>query len=117
MFVNDIPDLFKINHACDPVKLGNTDLNSLLYADDLVLLSESQTGLQECLSKLEIYTKKWKLKINRRKCKVLLFGTPIQRRAYLTSAWLYEENPLYRTGGASIDTLELLFTFPEISNG
>ena len=38
MFVNDIPDLFKINHACDPVKLGNTGLNSLLYADDLVLI-------------------------------------------------------------------------------
>ena len=93
MFVNDIPDLF--NQACNPVKRGYTDLNSLLYTliYDLVLLSKSQTGLQECLSKLEIYTKKWKLKINRKKGEVLLFRTPTQRRAYLTSDWLYEENP------------------------
>jgi hypothetical protein len=93
MFVNDIPDLF--NQACNPVKHGYTDLNSVLYTliYDLVLLSKSQTGLQECLSKLEIYTKKWKLKINRKKGEVLLFRTPTQRRAYLTSDWLYEENP------------------------
>jgi hypothetical protein len=29
----------------------------------------------------------------------------------------YTKKIPYRTGGASIDTLELLFTFPEISNG
>jgi hypothetical protein len=62
MFINGIPDLF--NSSCDPVQLGKTDLNCLLYADDLILLSESKTGLQNCLTKLESFTKQWKLKIN-----------------------------------------------------
>ena len=68
IFVNDIPSLF-IN-SCNPVKLGDTDLTGcLLYADDLVLLSESQVGLQKCLTKLQWYTKRWKLNINYKKIK------------------------------------------------
>jgi hypothetical protein len=47
---------------CDPVTLGDTKLSCLLYADDLVILSESESGLQCCIHKLEVYTRKWKLK-------------------------------------------------------
>lgn len=88
MFINDIPNLF--NSSCAPVKLGKTELNCLLYADDLVLLSESKSGLQNCLTKLGSYTKKWKLNINLKKSKVLLFGTPTQRHAHLSSNWSFE---------------------------
>ena len=59
------------------------DLSCLLYADDLILLSESKAGLQKCLSKLGIYAKKWKLNINKKKSKILVFGTANQRRSYL----------------------------------
>ena len=62
IFLNDVPNLF--DDSCDPVRLGNTNLNCLLYADDLVLLSESQKGLQSCLTKLEKYTNRRKLNIN-----------------------------------------------------
>jgi hypothetical protein len=47
MFINGKPDLF--NSSCDPVKLGKTDLNCLLYADDLVLLSESKMDYKTAL--------------------------------------------------------------------
>ena len=67
IFINDVPNLF--DDSCDPVKLGNTNLNCLLYADDLVLLSESQKGLQSCLTKLERYTNRWKLNINTKNSK------------------------------------------------
>lgn len=50
--INDIPNLF--NDSRDPVRLDNKNLNCFLYADDLVLLSESQKGLQHCLMKLEM---------------------------------------------------------------
>ena len=76
IFINDVPNLF--DDSCDPVRLGNTNLNCLLYADDLVLLSESQKGLQSCLTKLERYTNRWKLNINKKKSKILLIGTPAQ---------------------------------------
>ena len=68
IFINDASNLF--DDSCDPVKLGNTNLNCLLYADDLVLLSESQKGLQSCLTKLERYTNRWKLNINKKKSRV-----------------------------------------------
>ena len=38
IFINDIPNLF--NQSCDPVRLDNTDLSCLLYADDLILLNK-----------------------------------------------------------------------------
>ena len=54
LFINDVPNLF--DDSCAPVSLGNTNLNCLLNADDLVLLSESQKGLQYFLMKLERYS-------------------------------------------------------------
>ena len=36
--------------------------NSLLYADDLVILSRSKTGLQTCLNRLSSYCNSWMLK-------------------------------------------------------
>jgi hypothetical protein len=44
-----------------------------MYADDLVLLSESPGGLQRCLDKLYKYTEKWKLKLNIKKTKIMIF--------------------------------------------
>ena len=92
IFINDMPNLF--NQSCDPVRLDNTDLSCLLYADDLILLSESKAGLQKCLSKLEIYAKKWILNINKKKSKILVFGTANQRRTYLLTKWYYENEAL-----------------------
>ena len=89
---NDVPNLF--DDSCDPVRLGNTNLNCLLYADDLVLLSESQKGLQSCLTKLEMYTNRWKLNINKKKYKIFLIGTPAQRRTYATTNWVFDSNVL-----------------------
>ena len=36
---------------CDPIKLHVENFHCLLYADDLVLISESERGLQSCLGK------------------------------------------------------------------
>ena len=71
LFVNDIPGIF--DKKCDPVKLGNTYLQCLMYADDIVILSESREGLQRCMTKLERYTEKWDMKLNKKKTKVLIF--------------------------------------------
>ena len=39
LYLNDIVDAFNTG-VCDPVKLGSTNFNCLLYADDIILLSE-----------------------------------------------------------------------------
>ena len=71
LFINDIPDLF--DGTCSPVQLNNTKINCLMYADDLVILSETSTGLQNCLDKLHNYTLKWDLQLNIKKTKVMIF--------------------------------------------
>ena len=44
-----------------------------MYADDLILLSETKDGLQSCLNKLKEYSLKWNLKINLKKTQVIIF--------------------------------------------
>ena len=72
LFINDLPKIFYAK--CCPVLLNETLLNCLLYADDLILISETSTGLQNCLDKLSKYCKKWGLEINMKKTKVVVFN-------------------------------------------
>ena len=66
------------NSLSDPFVLPNgAKLRSLLYADDLVILSKSRTGLQTCLIKLSSYCNSWMLSINTKKTKDMIF----QKRA------------------------------------
>lgn len=57
LFINDIPNIF--NKTCKPINIGESDINCLMYADDLVLMSESKEGMEKCLENLSLYTKKW----------------------------------------------------------
>ena len=69
---------FKILYHADPIILPNgTKLNSLLYADDLIILSRSKVGLQNCLSTLYSFSSSWMLDINSKKTKIMIF----QKRA------------------------------------
>ena len=54
--------------------MGECKINCLLYADDLILLSESEHGLQRCLHKLSCYAKKWQMRINIKKTKAIIFN-------------------------------------------
>lgn len=73
LFVNELPLSFNQNET-DPFTLPNgTKLNSLFYADDLVILSKSKRGLEKCLKTLEGFNAKWLLDINYKKTKVLVF--------------------------------------------
>ena len=49
-------------------------LFTLLYADDTVLMAESPEELQNCLNAFALYCRKWKLKINTEKTKIVIFG-------------------------------------------
>ena len=49
-------------------------MNSLQFAEDLVLMSQSALGLQNALHQLENYCSRWNLAINTDKTKVLIFN-------------------------------------------
>ena len=63
------------NINADPVVVGDVSLNALLYADDIVLLSDSKEGLQNCLNTLSNYCSFWKLQVNTEKSKVMVFNS------------------------------------------
>ena len=46
----------------------------LSYADDTLLLAESEHGLHCCLDLFNEYCRAWKLKINHSRSKVVIFG-------------------------------------------
>ena len=55
-----------------PGKLNNISINCLLYADDLVFISESATGLQRCLNDLNSFCDEWHMKNNLTKTKCMV---------------------------------------------
>ena len=73
LFINDIPAYF--DSSCDPVKLTQWYINCLLYADDLILVSNSAEGLQNCMDKLSTFYNDWEMNINLDKTKTLVFSS------------------------------------------
>ena len=73
LFLNELPQLLECPEV-DPFLLPNgTKLSCLLYADDLVLLSHSQQGLQTALNKLSAFCHTWKMNVNLSKTKLIIF--------------------------------------------
>lgn len=72
LFIGDLPDCF--DNECMPAKLVKESVNCLMFADDVVLISETKEGLQNALDRLDIYSKKWKLTVNTEKTKVMIFS-------------------------------------------
>jgi hypothetical protein len=65
IFIDDIKDYFD-EKLTDPVFLNDVSINHLLYADDLVIMSQSPEGLQHCLDALLKFCNEWKLDLNTR---------------------------------------------------
>ena len=84
IFIDDIESIFTEN--CDLVSLSDKVLNHLLYADDLILVSRSPEGLQNCLNLLDEYCQSWDLNVNIAKSKTMIFhstGRMIQNHTFL----------------------------------
>ena len=49
IFMNDLLDIF--DEECDGASLENFKINCLMYADDVIIISESEKGLKRCFKK------------------------------------------------------------------
>ena len=79
-FLYDMTGYLNRNYG---VGIGNINVNYLLFADDLVLLSESPSGLQNLINGVEKFCSQWHMLVNLTKTKVVLFNNrfvPIQNR-------------------------------------
>ena len=63
----------------------------MLYADNLVVLSETSSSLQNCLDRLQEYYDKCRLTVNIKKSKTMAVESPIIINSLKLSAELNEE--------------------------
>jgi len=73
LYISDLADELNTGDFDAPL-LNTSEVSSLFYADDLVLLSTSQNGLQNAIDKLGLYCNKWKLSVNINKTKIIVFN-------------------------------------------
>ena len=79
MFVNDIEEEF-ISKGCKYIELNDEQIDNflklliLMYADDTIILADSETNMQTALRALQQYCDKWKLEINCSKTKISIFS-------------------------------------------
>lgn len=75
LYINELSLQLDQTSRSDPIYLTNSrKLTSLLYADDLVLLSKSKVGLQNCLNTVVAFCEKWQMSVNEKKTKVMIFS-------------------------------------------
>ena len=72
LFMNDIFEAVK-NDSFITLD-GQTKIDALMYADDLIILASSPEELQKSLDGLSAYCEKWKLNVNVKKTKCLTFS-------------------------------------------
>lgn len=102
---------------CDPVTLNDTDFfSALAYADDiillLVLLSKSKQGLQRALDTVERYCEEWRLKINHKKTKTVVFsrGNQMIKAAFTINGVALENVKEFKYLGITVHKKNCNFT-------
>ena len=71
IFINDL--IVELNILKKGVDIHGDNVAALLYADDLVIIAESEKDLQDMLHKLNEWCIKWSMQINPGKSKAMHF--------------------------------------------
>ena len=74
IFINDLIE--RLERAGVGVKVGGSWVGALYYADDLVLVANTDADMQGMLDILDDYSREWKFQVSAGKTKVLRFGKP-----------------------------------------
>ncbi|XP_055911410.1 uncharacterized protein LOC129945575 [Eupeodes corollae] len=86
IFINDITDEVR-----GGITVEGLTVPALMYADDIVLFSETVDGMQLMINRLEIYCNRWNLEVNLQKSKMMIF------RVYLNAVTSFEEDIILRS--------------------
>jgi hypothetical protein len=80
IYQNDLHEIF--DGDSDPVNMDDYSFNSVSWADDLVLVSRSFDGLQNCMNKLYSYCNKWGIVLNVDKSKYMVMSSGTVKKYY-----------------------------------
>ena len=72
LFIDKLPAIF--DESCDPVSIESESLSSLLWADDLLIMSRSAKGLQNAINKTWVFYDSIDLQMNENKTKIMIFN-------------------------------------------
>ena len=72
LYIDDVINIF--DDKCEPITFQGKEISHFLYADDLVILSSSENGLQTGLDKLQAFSVKKHLTISIDKSKTIIFN-------------------------------------------
>ena len=84
LYINDLPT--KLSQPS-----SNTDINILLYADDLAILANSREELQNKLNLLYVYCKDRSLKVNVNKNTIMVFNARKDTIPFMYNDFMLEE--------------------------
>ena len=88
LFVEDLSSYLDNSKG---VTIGDRKIDHLFFADDLFLLSETNTGLQSLINSLEIFCSQWHMVVNLTKTKVMVFHKKIYKGTWyakIHSKWM-----------------------------
>ena len=89
LFINDLVERLGGDDVHAP-EIDGVSVHTLLYADDLVLISHSPIGLQRMLDKLGVYCNQWKVQLSLEKTKIVVFKKG--RKLSRAEKWFYLGN-------------------------
>ena len=72
LFINDLPEQF--NDHCDPVIINDQKVQALMFADDVMILSQSAEGLKKSIKITVDYFNDLNLSVNFDKSQVMVFN-------------------------------------------
>ena len=112
IYANDISEIMKGNTSSEITLDEDNKINVLMYAEDLILLSETKDGLQKQIDKLHIFCAKWKLDINVKKTKVMVFnrGNRLIKSKFYINNVLIENVKTFKYMGFTISAKNCSFT-------
>jgi hypothetical protein len=74
LFINGLVKEINALNLGIEIEEGGKQVSALLYADDIVLMSDDRYALQQMLDTVSNYAKKWRFELNPKKSEVVVFG-------------------------------------------
>ncbi|XP_039298009.1 uncharacterized protein LOC120354675 [Nilaparvata lugens] len=87
LFLNDLEENME-----GGVKLNDTNIRILAYADDIVLLASNKLDLKKMITALEEYCRRWNLLVNLDKSKIVIFRNGGKQGRH--EKWWYKGKPI-----------------------
>ena len=110
LYINNLVNDLKIGHT-HPLVVGDVTVTSLLYADNIILVSESEEGLKNGLNVLRKCCSSWKLEVNTKNSKIMILnsnGKSFLKHFKLDNEYLETAKSYYYLGVTVIYSVKLL---------